>query len=196
MHDNSAVDLTVRRDSYGLEFQFGHSKKMQIWLMISTGYFIRRLLNKLVKITELTFCKISFLFRYLSMHLKCFSFLRIVNYYKFYIWHFLIALIFWSTLFFNLLSNFCQLLWWFGSEVKEYYSLFQWLKVLKTGSYKIIDWLVRYSFRLGFVISKNPKRILYSNQQFSTQPLIFWHNKVQKERVSTESINYLIRSHL
>ena len=27
VHDNSAVDLTVRRDSYRLEFQFGHSNK-------------------------------------------------------------------------------------------------------------------------------------------------------------------------
>ena len=68
--------------------------------------------------------------------------------------------------------------------------------LLKTGSDKII--LGRYSFLLGFIMKKNKRFvILYSNQKFSTKPLIFFDdNKTQKERVSTKSINYLIKLHL
>ena len=68
--------------------------------------------------------------------------------------------------------------------------------ILKTGSDIIIYWLSRHSFLLGFIMSKKTERsvILFSNQKFTTQPLaFFWHNKTQKERVSTESINYHIR---
>ena len=161
--------------------------------MISTGYFIRRLLNKLVKITELTFCNISFLFRYICMYLKCLVFLRIVNCNKFYIWHFLLAVIFGSTLFSKLVSNFCQMIWIRGQKL-----LFPFSMVISSD--KIIDWLGRYIlFPFGFYHGKKPKRfvILHSNWKFSTQPLtFFWHNKTQKERVSTESKNYFIRPSL
>ena len=51
-------------------------------------------------------------------------------------------------------------------------------------------------FPSGFYYVKQIKRfvILYSNQKLSTEPLtFFWHNKTQKKRVFTESINYHIR---
>ena len=59
-----------------------------------------------------------------------------------------------------------------------------WAKyLLKKGSDRIID---RYLTK-GFVI-------LYSNEKFIMQPLtLIWHNKTKKKRVSTVSINYLIR---
>ena len=63
--------------------------------------------------------------------------------------------------FLSLCPIWCQLLWWFGSEVKNCYSLFLWLKVLKTGSDKIIDWLGRYYFLLGFNMAKNPKDLWF-----------------------------------
>ena len=64
---------------------------------------------------------------------------------------------------------------------------------LRTNSDKKIYWLGRYAFFLGFVMSKKPKSfaISYSNRKFITQPLrFFWHNKTQKERVSTKTINF------
>ena len=68
--------------------------------------------------------------------------------------------------------------------------------LLIPGSDRIIYWLGRYSFHLGFIMSKKPKRfvILYSNQKFSMQPpTFFWFDKTQKERASNHPINYLFR---
>ena len=52
---------------------------------------------------------------------------------------------------------------------------------------------------LDFIMSKDPKSlwfyILIENSVRNISPF-FWHNKIQKERVSTESMNYLIRSRL
>ena len=48
-------------------------------------------------------------------------------------------------------------------------------------------------FPFGFY--KKGLEILYFNQKFSMQPLtVFQHNKAQKERVSTDSIDYQIPS--
>ena len=103
-------------------------------------------------------------------------FLWVVNCNKFYIRHFLIALIFGRTLYFKLLFNFCQLLWWFGSEVKNHYSLFQCLKVLKTGSDKIKDlWfyiLIESSVPTFFdMIKLRRKEYLPSQKIISSYPV-------------------------
>ena len=48
---------------------------------------------------------------------------------------------------------------------------------------------------MGFIMSKNVRGCVLNFQleyKF-TNLLVFWHNETQKERVSTESINYLIR---
>ena len=68
---------------------------------------------------------------------------------------------------------------------------------LMTGSDKIMYWLDRYSFLLGFIMSKNSKcfwiYILIKSSVRNFSQFYFWLHKTQKERVSTESINYLIR---
>ena len=71
--------------------------------------------------------------------------------------------------------------------------------LISEGSDKIIYWIGRYSFLLGFITSKNPKDLWFYIliKKFSTQPLMFvWHHKTLKEKVSIESINYIIRPHL
>ena len=66
------------------------------------------------------------------------------------------------------------------------------------GSDKIIYWLGRFFFLLGFIMSKNVRGcvlnfcLAYKITTFCG----FWHNKTQKDRVSTESINYLIWTRL
>ena len=52
--------------------------------------------------------------------------------------------------------------------------------------------MTQYTLPSGIYHIKNHKRfvILYSNPKVLT---VFWHNKTQKERVSTELINHLIR---
>ena len=58
--------------------------------------------------------------------------------------------------------------------------------LLKIGLDKIIYWLGIYLVDSGFYYVKKLKRlvILYSNQNFSTQPLtVFWHHITQKEGV-------------
>ena len=55
----------------------------------------------------------------------------------------------------------------------------------------------KYSFLLGFIMSKNSKcfwfYILIKSSVRNFSQFYFWLHKSQKERVSTESINYLIR---
>ena len=64
---------------------------------------------------------------------------------------------------------------------------------LKNGSYKITYWLGRYSFLEGFIASKKREQLRTKLSIENIKSLwFFWHNKTQKERVSTESINYLI----
>ena len=70
---------------------------------------------------------------------------------------------------------------------------------LKKGSDKMIYWNGRYTFLLVFYFVKTPKRfvILCSIKKLNTQTYkVVLHNKTQKERLSTDSINYLIRPHL
>ena len=56
--------------------------------------------------------------------------------------------------------------------------------------------LVDNSFLLGFIMSKKSFVILCSNGNSNTQHLMFfWHDKIQKQRVFTESMNYNIRTH-
>ena len=69
-------------------------------------------------------------------------------------------------------------------------------KLSKTGPDKIIYWLHRYSFFLGFVISKNARGcVLNFSLEYRITNLFSWHNKTQEERVSTKSMN-LIWTHL
>ena len=72
------------------------------------------------------------------------------------------------------------------------------LLLLKTGSDKIVFWLSRYSFHLGFIISKkNTKSLWYCiliKSSVRTQPLTFFRlDQTQKERASTDPIDYLFR---
>ena len=54
---------------------------------------------------------------------------------------------------------------------------------------KIIYWLGRWSFILSFIISKNLRGCVLNFQlgYKITNLLFFWHNKTQKERVSTNA---------
>ena len=69
----------------------------------------------------------------------------------------------------------------------------------RAGSYRKTYWLGRYSFLLGFIMSKKNVRGCVMKFRLGyniTNLLVFWHFKTKKERVSTESINYLIWTHL
>ena len=67
-----------------------------------------------------------------------------------------------------------------------------YLHLLKTSSDKIIYWSGRYSFHLGFIMSKTTKGLWFSILiKCSVGNNLFFY-KTQKERVSTKWINYLI----
>ena len=66
---------------------------------------------------------------------------------------------------------------------------------LKTGLDKIIYWLGRFSFLLGFIMPKEPKGLwfhLLIKSLVCNLSRFFWNNTTQEERKSTKSINYLI----
>ena len=64
-------------------------------------------------------------------------------------------------------------------------------RVLKMVSDKIIYWLGRYSFIMGFIMSKKLKGLwFYILSKVQYVLTFFWHNKTQK------SINYLLRPRL
>ena len=64
------------------------------------------------------------------------------------------------------------------------------------GSEKIVCWLCRFSILLGFIVSKNQKGLwfyLLIKVQNATS-LVFWLDKTQEDRESTESVNNLLIS--
>ena len=91
-----------------------------------------------------------------------------------------------------------------GIGILATYVYYLWIAIsnrpylLKTGSDKTSYWLGRYSFFLGLLYQKNVKDcVLYwTFELLITNLLVFWHNKTQKEKVFTKSINYLIWTRL
>ena len=64
-------------------------------------------------------------------------------------------------------------------------------ELLKTGSDKIVYWLFRFFFLLGYIIYyvKKPKRFVILTCNSTQSLLFFWHDKTQEERESTELMN-------
>ena len=83
-------------------------------------------------------------------------------------------------------SNFCGLL-----RKAELYLPILLLVLLKTGTNKIVYWICRFSFPLGFIMSKKSKRGCVMKDKI-TDLLGFWHNRTQVERESTESISVIL----